>query len=1761
MRKLLSFLLIALLVSSMSFAQLTGIKTIPGDYASIAAAIADLNVSGAGTGGVTFNVAAGHVETFPTSTSGRITTLTGSASNPIVFQKSGEGANPKINAASGVGGLDAIITFDGCDYVTFDGIDLLENPANTNSLAWMEWGYAVLKRNPTNGAQNITIKNCYISLKRDHTSSIGIYSNNHTSSNSNQLNVTNVSGTNSYLKLSNNTITNVYWGIYISGFGQTAPPYQFYDQGCEVGNETAGNTITNFAGGTSIAYGIHTIYQNNLKVANNTVSGSIFSSSYPFIYGIYLNTANNASFDLFGNTVSLLYRPTDLYGNSRLYGIYSSMGANGTNNTANIYNNTVTNCNYPTANGPAEANYMVLLNLGVTANIYGNVVSNNTTGSNLANTNGTIRYIWIQKLSSNQGQIDVYDNIVSGNKRIQPTPEIASTFMLSILGNGTVLNANNNLIDNNIVASIGSTQILYVTFNDSQSKNIFNNTVSNISEANGSVNAIYNGNGTFGRFYNNKIYNIKSGNSNPQANISGIYMNQDGASMYIYNNMISDLAAPSSDATLGYDWTMLNGIYLESSTNVRGIYNNTIYLNATITGTQTNFGSSAITAFSLYGIDMKNNILINTSASKGPNGKTVALRARSTGFLGFTANFNNLYAGTPGASNQIFTNGTQSAQTLAAYKTLLSPQELQSVTEMSPFVNITTTPYDLRMKTTNSTQCESGGSIITTPVDISTDQEGTPRYPNPGYPTNLFFSPNAPDIGADEFGGVPTDLIPPQVTLTPLPNTSNNQAKVLEVTIVDGTGVPTSGIGLPRLYWRINSAPYQGVAATYVSGNTYTFTFGQGTVLNDVVSYYIVAQDLVNTPNVGATPSLGAGGFSINPPACTTPPTTPFSFKHVLTIAGVFHVGVGKDYTTLTAAVNDLNAKLISGPVTFILHDNNYPNETFPINLFANGGSSAVNTLTIKPNTGANPVISGSLTGTGILRFIGFSHAVIDGSNNGTNSRNLTFSNVSSQHNSFVISVTTNPTGESSTNITLKNTIISGNIDDITKETYLVVLGQFAGINMGGYNNILIHNNWLKRAKTAMDIYGGNTKRNQNITISNNTIGSADPLDYITRVGIYFRLTNNMLISGNEIMGPADGSDAVAQIGLGFSESCTNIKITGNKIHSWVSNGMGSIGIKCDNNDISTPTEISNNEIYNIGAWGLNPGVALSHAQGITVRQGGNIRIWNNSIYLSGPYLFGFDSYAPSSTCIAFWNQSAVNSNTYDVRNNILRNAMTNPYPNPGPDAQGKAYCIMMTDKVSNYYFDNNDYYPDGHQGHIGQVYGTGGLFMNFYPTLADWQGFTGADQNSVVLNPLFTSETFLLPTSIPLNNLGAYIPQVTVDITGAPRSNPPDMGAYEFGTAPLVHNISIPAGWSGVSSYLKPNNPSMASVLSPIMNNLDILYNFNGMYYPGGNIYTLVSWNEYDGYAIKVNQAVTLPIGPLEIGDKTVALDQGWNFIPVLSPTNYSVTSLFNGVNGFAMAKDVAGVGVYWPAYGINTIGNVLPGKAYYVRMDNAGSINYNPFKANPVEFGSSVNEPLLTPWNAVTVTPASHLVLFIFNDTPMMNGDIIGGFTAEGLCAGAVEITDPTMPFTVNMNGDDNFTTEKDGFATSNPLYYKLYRPSTGETFDLAVTYSPGMNQGYFEHNGVSVINSVTMSATGVTDPFATSLTIYPNPSKGAFTITGISNDVNVSIFNAFGDEIYSGSLNLPATLNLTGQPKGFYFARFETAAGVYFEKLVIN
>jgi hypothetical protein len=1475
MKKMYLFL-IALLLTQLSFGQLTGTKTIPGDYPTITAAIAALNASGVGTGGVTFNVAAGYTETLIARLD---LTATGTSSNPIIFQKSGSGADPLITAYAGSNLVtsstpDGMWSLTGSDYVTIDGIDLQEAVSNNTPTFDMEYGYGLFKTSGTDGANHNTIKNCTIALNRDNNmapvtgpffqGSVGIVimDCSPTTATAN-MTVLLVSGASSNNKFYNNTIKDVNCCIAMSGFPAPSPD-TLSDVNNDIGGSSSatGNTLINFGGGAAAANPCAAIYikdQWNFNISYNTVNNNNGSGiNHPTTNrGIWANASSiGASATINNNTVTINCAGTT----TANYNIDVEMSTTGSSsgNTISINNNNILNSNFATAT--TGAFYGIYLSAaGTTVNITGNSITglsypgtgtsaiagliyNNSTGTGTLNvTNNSLSNPTFSSTATVYGIYNYYATTIynlTGNQLLNFTRSGASGTLYGIYISATNTgNFSNNILDGFNWTLATSTGITYgiVDFNSvanvTYSNNIFrnfstpttgalygikeagnatgvkkmtNNQIYNFTTSTGgaggfsfyglwlssagstdtiSGNSVYNINstgtigGTSGSFYclyispattnycyKNSIYNISSTSTTPA--IYGIYTG-GGTTNHIFNNFISDLRAPNANTT-----NAVNGIYVASGTT-ENIYYNTIFLNATSTGT--NFGTSGIYAQTGYTVDMRNNIIVNTSIANG-TGYTVAYRRSSTTLTSYaaTSNNNDFYAGTPSSTDLIYFDGTNKSLTLAAYTPLVYPRDVASVTENPPFVNVATTPYNLHIQTTIPTQCESGGTIVFSPISIVDDVDSQSRYPNPGYPNNVASPALAPDIGADEFAGLLLDLTPPGVIFTPFLNTSSTIARTLTTSITDVSGVPISGIGLPRLYWKINSGSWQTAIGSYVSGSTYTFTFGAGVNLGDIIYYYIVAQDAVSsTPNVGATPSAGASGLTFNPPAAATPPTTPYSYTIIGGLCGTYNVGVGQTYTTITAAMADLGIKEVTCPVTFVLTDATYSaSETFPITVNPIQGASAVNTITIKPAPGVTPVITGSST-TGIFRLSGANYFIIDGSNSGGTDKSLTWENTNTSTNAYTLGIFNTGTVPASNDV-IKNCLVRAS-SQILNSTYAIYLNASAG---GGYNNIVINNNTIYSARYGMQFEGVSGAPATNGQITNNIFGSTVDAQAIQYIGLYLGYADNTLIQGNEIMGASLGNSNinVVQAGLYLSTGCTNTKIRQNKIHDWYYNGTGgngATGIYFKTGDASTPTEISNNLIYNIKSDGYGANINMYNLYGILIYSGGNVKIYYNSINLTGNVTSSI--YANWSGCICIFSASC---SLIDIRDNILKNSLQ---PVSGSPAS-KTFAIMNAGTAAMFSsINNNDYFVNGIGPNIGC------FSSNLYSTLASWQVATTQDANSLNIDPQFVSSTDLHTVVPALNNAGIAIPGIITDYVGVTRGNPPDIGAYEFSLSPVV--------------------------------------------------------------------------------------------------------------------------------------------------------------------------------------------------------------------------------------------------------------------------------------------------------------------------------------------------------------------------------------
>lgn len=978
-----NLLLAFLLISTSYFGQISGSKTIPTDYPSIATFVSDLNAQGVGSGGVTLNIPSGYLEQAPAG--GFVITATGTQANPIIIS-GGTAPKPVITASGShtIGALnDAIFKIVGADYVTLSNLELRENITNTDNTAatnnMTEWGIALLNASVTNGAENVTLSNNTIVLNRVYPNTFGIYANaSHSATDvTTTASGTGANGSHNGLKIYSNNISNVNQGMAIVG---PIDPVD-YQLNLEIGSESdpsLGNTINDYGTtGTFSAYAnvnasVYGILVRNVKfvtIGKNNITSSAGGVTAGQLRGIFFNSYSSAVTG--SHTIAIKDNNLNLQtgftagaiggivveanaGNSvssvtisgnNFSGSTNAVAGTGTiifiNNLApvqnlQVVNNTFSNLTTNSTGSLTFISHSYTMQAGSSQLLEGNQIvgtfnktaasgsvtgfstaSSSFTGSATTYLNNNFSNIVLAGSSSFTGISNTDGLTANGTSTKTLTNNIFSNITLGT-GSFTGITISyftgvNSISGNTITGNTGGSTFTGITLTSSMNLatnvSLFNNTISNwngtstsssstgITISNTSslievygnkifdLNSSSSGNvvgitisGSSGekRVYNNKIYNLTSNNAGGA--VYGI-STTSAASTYIYNNLISGLVAPIAS---GND--IIRGISVTATTasSTIGVYHNTVYLNANSSGT--NFGTAAIyqtgsTTATNGSLDMRNNIFINESVAAG-TGITAAYRRSNANIANINAasNNNQWYAGSPSATNVLYTDGTNTFQTLGNMQAFLSPMESNSITGEAGFTYATPGSFFTSLTGANadflkpvsgiSTLVESGANAISSPLVITTDFNGTTRPAGTGV---------APDMGAREFEGV---LIA-NCAGTPNAGTISGTAQICENT---GTTLQVTGssqtLGI-TYQWKSSTTP----------GGPYTnmgISTAQATGNLSATTYYVVD---VTCTNSGITSSTSEFTLTVNP-------------LPVISIAGIDTVCFGTS-TTLTASGAD----------------------------------------------------------------------------------------------------------------------------------------------------------------------------------------------------------------------------------------------------------------------------------------------------------------------------------------------------------------------------------------------------------------------------------------------------------------------------------------------------------------------------------------------------------------------------------------------------------------------------------------------------------------------------------------------------------------------------------------------------------------------------------------------------------------------------------------------------------------------------------------
>ncbi|MCF8294807.1 MAG: choice-of-anchor D domain-containing protein [Bacteroidales bacterium] len=376
--------------------------------------------------------------------------------------------------------------------------------------------------------------------------------------------------------------------------------------------------------------------------------------------------------------------------------------------------------------------------------------------------------------------------------------------------------------------------------------------------------------------------------------------------------------------------------------------------------------------------------------------------------------------------------------------------------------------------------------------------------------------------------------------------------------------------------------------------------------------------------------------------------------------------------------------------------------------------------------------------------------------------------------------------------------------------------------------------------------------------------------------------------------------------------------------------------------------------------------------------------------------------------------------------------------------------------------------------------------------------------------------------------------------------------------------NIQLNQDWNLISSYIIPGNPAINQVLASISNTVLLVKNGQGLiYWPQYSVNQIGNLILGQAYQIKVTQNELLSIhGWMCNPDlNPITINQSWNLLGYLRNSPAPITHVFDAYSSMiSLAKNGLGQ-VYWPAYGVNLIGDMLPGNGYQLKANSVFSFTY---PANSILFSKTRVELLQTKHFSSPKNTGNNMTLGIINSGWAKKGDEIGVFDSAGLLVGSSVVNGSLIVLTIW--GDDELSVEKDGLFENEP--YNLFYKSEYAEDSLKIFISEWEfgNENYLI-DGISMGKSIQFHQDSM-EPIQ--FFAYPNPfnDKSTLVFTLPENQfVEIELVNLLGEKIKTvvsqdfRSGNYEVEVDATGLASGTYFAILRSGNYIVPCQLFIN
>ena len=382
-----------------------------------------------------------------------------------------------------------------------------------------------------------------------------------------------------------------------------------------------------------------------------------------------------------------------------------------------------------------------------------------------------------------------------------------------------------------------------------------------------------------------------------------------------------------------------------------------------------------------------------------------------------------------------------------------------------------------------------------------------------------------------------------------------------------------------------------------------------------------------------------------------------------------------------------------------------------------------------------------------------------------------------------------------------------------------------------------------------------------------------------------------------------------------------------------------------------------------------------------------------------------------------------------------------------------------------------------------------------------------------------------------------------------------------------MTQYINLPEGWSIFSTYIDAFEPNLDSVFADIVANVIIVKDgFGLIYWPQWTINTIGSLTIGEGYQIKMLSTDTLGVTGLPVVPELtpIQIPQGWSIIGYLRQSPASIETMLNPiVSEIIIVKNGMGQ-VYWPSWGVNSIGNMNPGEGYHIKLSTGQTLTY-PANGNfsksevHIEQAQYFNSPQNTGSNMTLGIPLSS-----WESLPDI-GDEVGVFSQAGELFGSSVFAGGNMAIT--LWGDDEYSSETDGLIADEQFTVRIWNSENQSESEVLIEHWIEGDATY-ETTKIAVAGKVSSIEYQVSrfELFQNSPNPFKHETEFAFYLSEDC-EVTFEIFNLLGEcvETLHATSLLPIgkhtiSYHSGSLPAGSYYYRLQSPKGAMTKKMTI-